>query len=888
LSAEANRLDEAYRRAVDWKKWGPYLSERSWATVREDYSADGNVWDYFPHDHARSRVFRWGEDGLGGICDREQYLCFAPTLWNGGDSILKERLFGLTGHEGNHGEDVKEYYFYLDNTPTHSYMRMLYKYPQAAYPFEQLIVENRRAGRDGLEFELLDTGLFAENRYFDVTIEYAKADAEDILIRLSIANRGPDTTECYVLPTLWFRNTWSWGYPDGIMGHLTRLPIMRRAEGPDGQAIVRADHNHIGEYTLYADQPDDLLFTNNETNNERLYGAPNSSPYVKDAFHRYLIDGDERAVNPAGEGTKVAFYYKFDVPAGEVVTVRLRLALHPPSAPFAGFDELVEQRRAEADEFYAALHPAGLEEEARRVQRQALAGMLWSKQFYYYDIEQWLAGDPALPSPPDSRRVGRNSEWLHLNTFDVLSMPDKWEYPWFAAWDMGFHTIPLSLVDTAYAKRQLILLTRVWYLHPNGQLPAYEWQFSGVNPPVHAWAAWRVYEMEKKLRGTADRVFLERIFHKLLLNFTWWVNRKDEEGRNVFQGGFLGLDNISVFDRSATLPNGGRIDQSDATAWMGFYSLHMLRIALELAKENPVYQDLGTKFFEHFLSIAYAMTNRGGKGFSLWHEEDGFFYDVLHLPPDRINHLQVRSLVGLIPLLAVETLEPELLDLMPDFHRRLDWFARHRPRLTGNMAGMDVPGEGERLILAIPTRERMLKVLAYLLDEEEFLSDYGVRSLSKYHESHPFSLEIDGAHFSVNYQPAESHDGLFGGNSNWRGPIWMSINYLLIEALRKYHGYYGDSCKVEYPTRSGNWINLEQTADALSRRLIRIFLPDENGTRPLYGGQEIFQRDPHWREHILFHEYFHADNGAGLGASHQTGWTGLIAVLLNDMPGFKD
>ncbi len=879
LTAENIRLDEARRRAVDWKKWGSYLSARSWATVREDYSADGNAWDYFPHDHARSRVYRWGEDGLGGICDREQYLCFAPALWNGRDAILKERFFGLTGHEGNHGEDVKEVYFFQDNTPTHSYMRMLYKYPQRAYPYEQLRQENRGRSHLEFEYELVDTGIFAEDRYFDVTIEYAKAEPEDILIRLIVANRGPEAANCYLLPTLWFRNTWGWGYPDGLMRHLTEQPAMRRAEGPDGQPIVVADHNHIGQYTLFADEPDELLFTNNETNNERLFGAPNISPYVKDAFHRYLVDGEQAAVNPEAAGTKAAFLYRLDVPPGETKTVRLRLSLHPLAQPFAGFEAIFERRRAEADEFYASLHPEGIDEEEQSIQRQALAGLLWSKQFYYYDIEQWLTGDPAFPPPPQSRRQGRNHDWEHLNTFEVLSMPDTWEYPWFAAWDLAFHTIPLALVDPVYAKRQLKLLTQVWYLHSNGQLPAYEWDFSGVNPPVHAWAAWRVYQLEAR-SGAADRAFLEAVFHKLLLNFTWWVNRKDAEGYNVFQGGFLGLDNISIIDRSRALPDGVRIDQSDATAWMGFYSLTMLRIALELAKENPVYQDLGTKFFEHFLSIAHAMTNRGGKGFSLWHEEDGFFYDVLHQPGDDITPLRVRSLVGLIPLLAIETLEPELLDLMPDFHRRLEWFARHRPRLAGNMASVDVHGEGERLLLAIPTRERMLKVLAYMLDEDEFLSPYGIRSLSRYHEAHPFTLELDDVHFRVNYQPAESEDALFGGNSNWRGPVWLPINYLLIEALRKYHSYYGDDLKVEFPTRSGNWITLKEVADTLSLRLVGIFRPGEDGARPTYGGQALFNSDPHWRDNILFYEYFNGDNGAGLGASHQTGWTSLIAALI--------
>ena len=881
LTAEQNRLDESRRREVDWKKWGPYVSDRSWATVREDYSANGDAWNYFPHDHARSRVYRWGEDGLGGICDREQYLCFAISLWNGRDPILKERLFGLTGPQGNHGEDVKEYYFYQDNTPTHSYMRLLYKYPQSAYPYEELVARNGRADRHSSEFELLDSGVFDENRYFDVTIEYAKAEAEDILVRLVIANRGPEAAECFALPTLWFRNTWSWGYPGGLMGHLTRQPLMRWSEGPDGQAIVRADHNRIGEYTLFADAPDELIFTNNETNNQRLFNTPNTTPYTKDAFHRYLIAGQEDAVNPAAEGTKAAFVYRRMIEAGDTAIIRLRLSLHPPGEPFAEFDAIIDGRQQEADAFYGSILPERLPVEEKAIERQALAGMLWSKQFYYSDIEQWLSGDPAYPQPPVERLHGRNSDWRHLNTFDVLSMPDKWEYPWFAAWDMGFHALALAPVDAAYAKRQLLLLTRIWYLHPNGQLPAYEWRFGDVNPPVHAWAAWRVYQFDAAQTGQPDRAFLERVFHKLLLNFTWWVNRKDAEGRNVFQGGFLGLDNISVFDRSEVLPAGGRIDQSDGSAWMGFYSLSMLRIALELAKENPVYQDLGSKFFEHFLSIAHAMTNQGGKGFSLWHEEDGFFYDVLHLPPDDIIHLRVRSIVGLIPLLAVQTLEPELLTLMPDFHRRLDWFARHRPQLSGNMAEMDAAGMGERILLAIPTPERLRRVLGYLFDEREFLSPYGIRSLSKFHRAHPYTLEVEGRQFSINYQPGETHDALYGGNSNWRGPLWLPINYLLIEALRNYYRYFGDSFKVEFPSGSGVEITLREAAEALTQRLIRLFVPNDRGERPIYGGQTMLQRDPHWRENVLFYEYFHGDNGAGLGASHQTGWTGLIANLLH-------
>ncbi len=879
-SAEARRLAEYRDQRSNWKHWGPYLSERAWGTVREDYSENGDVWGFFPHDHARSRVYRWNEDGLAGICDRDQFLCFALALWNGQDPILKERLFGLTGPEGNHGEDVKEAYFYLDSTPTHSYMKMLYKYPQAAFPYAELVAENGRRGVQDDEYELLDTGVFGGNRYFDIFVEYAKAGEDDILARIEVVNRGPETATCSVLPTLWFRNTWSWGYANGPMGNAPGKPrLSKGADGADSRTVA-ADHATLGQYTLHAEGAPELLFTENETNVERLFDAPNPSPFVKDAFHRYLIQGETSAVNPRQEGTKAAAHYTLTLEPGASATLRLRLGRGTQSMPFDDFDAIFAARQTEADAFFAELQPPGLTDDARRVQRQALAGMLWSKQLYYYDVQQWLKGDPAGPPPPAARREGRNSDWGHLNNFDVISMPDKWEYPWYATWDLAFHCIPLAAVDADFAKRQLELITREWYMHPNGALPAYEWSFGDVNPPVHAWAVLRVYQIDRDEQGKADRPFLEGLFHKLLLNFTWWVNRKDEDGRNVFQGGFLGLDNISVFDRSAQLPTGGHIDQSDGTAWMGFYSLTMLQIALELALDNPVYQDMATKFFEHFLRIAHAMSDAGGQGHALWDEEDRFFYDALHLPDDRIVPLRVRSLVGLIPMIAVITLEPDCLAQMPDFVRRMNWFVRNRPELVGHMASIETPGRGERILAAILTPERLRAVLGYLLDEAEFLSPYGIRSLSKFHEAHPYSIRVGEHTFTIDYQPAESQSGLFGGNSNWRGPIWLPINYLIIHSLQRYDEYYGEGFQVEMPTGSGRMMTLAQVAEALARRLQRLFLRDEAGRRPIFGHQEMVQTDPHWRDHLLFHEYFHGDTGAGLGASHQTGWTGLVADLI--------
>ncbi len=876
-TAEARRLEEARARTKHWRRWGPYVSDRAWGSVREDYSAGGDAWDYFPHDHARSRAYRWNEDGLAGICDRHQRICFAVALWNRRDPILKERLFGLTGSEGNHGEDVKEYYFYVDSTPTHSYMKFLYKYPQAAFPYADLVEENRRRDKQRGEYELVDTGVFAEHRYFDVEIDYAKGDPEDILIRLHITNRGPEPAAIDVLPTIWFRNTWSW-FPDAIRPSLGR-------SGDDGSVIALAEPKY-GHRWLYCDGDPQLLFTENDTNTERIYGYPNASPYVKDAFHRFLIGGERDAVNPAHAGTKGAARYPLELQPGATATVRLRLNDREPGVmePFGrAFDDLVSMRQREADEFYDAVLPAQLSSDARNVARQAFAGLLWSKQFYHYVVKEWLEGDPAQPQPPGERRSGRNREWTHLYNADVISMPDKWEYPWYAAWDLAFHCVALAVIDAEFAKEQLALLLREWYMHPNGQLPAYEWSFGDVNPPVHAWAAWRVYKIEKKRRGVGDVKFLERVFHKLLLNFTWWVNRKDADGMNVFQGGFLGLDNIGVFDRSAPLPTGGILEQSDGTSWMAMYSLNMLAIAMELANHNAAYEDVASKFWEHFLNIAHAMSGgrlHGGEGHHLWDDEDGFFYDVLHMPDDSRRPLKVRSLVGLIPLLAVQTLEPETLQRHDGFRRRLDWFIQHRSDLTGNVACMRTPGQGERRLLSIVDGARLRRILAVMLDEREFLSPYGIRAISRVHRDQPFVLRVNGTEYRVDYEPAESSTGLFGGNSNWRGPIWFPINFLIVESLQKLHHYFGDDYKVECPAGSGRMMTLLEVAEEISRRLGRIFLRDENDCRPVFGGVMTFNEDSYWRDLIPFHEYFHGDTGAGVGASHQTGWSALVAKLL--------
>jgi hypothetical protein len=882
MTAEAVRLDEDRRREQHWKRWGPYLSERAWGTVREDYSPSGTAWESLPHDHARSRAYRWNEDGLLGISDRHQRICFALALWNERDPILKERLFGLTGNEGNHGEDVKEYYFYLDSTPTHSYMKALYKYPQAAFPYAQLVEENRRRGRDDFEFELLDTGVFAGDRYFDVFVEYAKAAPDDLLIVVEVVNRGPDPAPLHVLPTVWFRNTWSWGAGSA-------RPHLGLAAPAHGAALVALDEPSYGRRWLYAEGEPDVLFTENETNGRRLFGL-DTPGFFKDGIGDAVVGGRADAVNPERRGTKAAAHYRRTVAPGETVRLRLRLTDRAPQAfgpegPFgAAFDRTLAQRLAEADAFYADIIPASLSEDGRRVMRQALAGMLWSKQYYHYVVRDWLRGDPGQPAPPPERVHGRNAEWTHLYNADVISMPDKWEYPWYAAWDLAFHCLPLALVDAEFAKQQLVLMLREWYMHPNGQLPAYEWAFGDVNPPVHAWAAWRVYKIDKKRRGAGDRVFLERVFQKLLLNFTWWVNRKDAEGRNLFQGGFLGLDNIGVFDRSAALPTGGHLEQSDGTSWMAMYCLNMLAIALELSDGDPAYEDMASKFWEHFLYIAHAMSHRGGAALGedvdLWDREDGFFYDVLHLPGGERRPLKVRSMVGLIPLFAVETLEPERLARLPGFTRRLEWFIRHRPDLTANVACMRTAGAGERRLLSIVDPDQLRRVLHVMLDEAEFLSPFGIRAVSRRHAAEPYVLSVDGTEYRVAYEPAESTTGLFGGNSNWRGPIWFPVNYLLIESLQKFHHYYGDGFTVEFPTGSGRLLTLWEVAAELSRRLTRIFLRGADGRRPVFGGLDTFQRDPHWRDCLLFHEYFHGDNGAGIGASHQTGWTGLVAKLL--------
>jgi hypothetical protein len=868
---ERHRLEETAERSARWDHWGPYLAERQWSTVREDYSPDGSVWTSFPHDHARSRAYRWGEDGLLGICDDGGRLCFALALWNGADPILKERLFGLTGPEGNHGEDVKELYHYLDATPSHAYLRALYRYPQRAFPYDQLVTENARRTRDDPEFELVDTGIFGDDRFFDVAVEYAKASADDILIRIRVTNRGPDAASLVLLPTLWFRNTWTWGR------HRTR-PTLNAAGTVDGGIAIRAIHPQLGEYHLVADGAPALLFTDNETNAQRLWGVANASPFVKDGIGSAVVDGVASAVNPAGTGTKAAVRYDLTIAPGATETVLLRLAKGEPKAPARDATAIFTTRLREADTFYATLANGTLSEDEALVQRRAFAGLIWCKQWYHYDVAEWLDGDPATGPPSDARLHGRNSEWRELNNDDVLSMPDSWEYPWYASWDLAFHCLPLAVLDPAFAKRQLLTLTREWYMHPNGQLPAYEWAFSDVNPPVHAWAAWRVYKIDKRVSGVADRPFLERVFHKLLLNFTWWVNRKDNEGHNIFQGGFLGLDNIGVFDRSAPLPVPGHLGQADGTAWMGMYSVNMLVIALELAEQNSAYEDIATKFFEHFLYIAGALNGIGVETAPLWDEEDDFFYDTLHLDAGPYIPLKVRSVVGLIPLLAVETLEPDLLERMPGFRRRLRWFLANRPELSSLVASWEDPGMGERRLLALVHGQRMKALLRRMLDEGEFLSDHGIRSLSRFHLDHPFVLDLGGVRNTVDYEPGESRSGRFGGNSNWRGPVWFPINYLLIEALQKLDHYYGQEFLVEHPTGSGRSMTLDAVADDLGARLCSIFLRDGDGRRPVFGaeGSDGIAGD----DDPLFFEYFHGETGVGLGASHQTGWTGLVAKLL--------
>ena len=875
-TAEHARLEEARLEGKKWRRWGTYLSERQWGTVREDYSQNGDAWAYFPHEHARSRAYRWGDDGLLGLCDNRGLVNVAVAMWNGNDHILKERLFGLSGPEGNHGEDVKELYWYLDATPTHSYCKALYKYPHAAFPYEELVRRSRAAGRLAPEPEILDVGVFDEDRYFDVQIEYAKDDTDDVLVRVTVTNRGPEVHGITLLPTVWFRNTWSWESPTPPKPELVAMP---RAQG-DSLAAVSATQAHLGRFWLYFDGPDDVLFTENETNAARLFGSKNASPYVKDAFHRAIVDGEKGATNPALRGTKCAATHRLELAPGESRTIRLRHSKCALARPFADFDDVFATRVREADEFYAAVMPEALGEDERRVYRQAMAGLMWSKQYYSLDVDRWLRGDPSQPAPPPDRKRGRNAEWGHLFNSEVLSMPDKWEYPWYAAWDLAFHCIPIAIVDPELAKAQLQLLLREWYMHPNGQLPAYEWAFGDVNPPVHAWAAWRVYQIERSMTGRADRAFLESVFHKLMLNFTWWVNRKDAAGKNVFQGGFLGLDNIGVFDRSNALPAGGILEQADATSWMAMYCLNLLTIALELARENPSYQDVANKFFEHFLYIAHAMNDVAGEGIRLWDDDDGFFYDVMRLPNGTSVPMKVRSMVGLIPLFAVETLPPGLSERFPDFVKRMRWFTANRPELAEYVSSFDVKGAGQRRLLSILERDRLVRVLRRVLDEREFLSPYGVRALSRVHKDEPFSVEFGGTVHRVDYEPAESQSGMFGGNSNWRGPVWFPVNYLLIEALQRYHHYYGDSLKVECPTGSGKWMTLWEVAAELSRRMTSLFVRGADGRRPAHGPSERLQRDPAFCDHVTFYEYFHADTGAGLGASHQTGWSALVAKML--------
>lgn len=873
MNEEKKRLNENKKKVKNWKKWGPYLTERQWGTVREDYSKNGDAWNYTSHDFARSRIFRWGEEGIGGICDENQLLCFALAFWNGKDPMIKERFFGLTNYEGNHGEDVKEYYYYLDNTPTHSYMKMLYKYPQQEFPYNNLIKENKERDRNAPEFELIDTGIFSDDKYFDIFIEYAKLDAEDILIKISAFNRSRQKAEINIIPTVWFRNTWAWGYDDykpTLTLHLNRINV---------------EHQKLGKYKLFFEGDPGTLFCNNETNVERLYGIKKEDSFYKDGINNFIITGNREVINSNSEGTKAGLNYKFIIPAKKSKIVKLRLTKKSIQKPFINFDENFNKRIKEAGKFFKELQLNIKSKDQKNIQRQAIAGMLWNKQFYYYDIPQWLNGDPAQPPPPAERKNGRNSGWFHLNNFDIISMPDTWEYPWYAAWDLAFHCIPISMVDAEFAKNQLLLLTKEWYMHPNGEFPAYEWNFSDSNPPVFAWAAWRVYKIDKKQNNnTGDYEFLESMFHKLLLNFTWWVNRKDMENNNIFQGGFLGLDNIGVFDRSKKLPNGRFIEQADATSWMAMYCLNLMRIALELSSKNPVYQDLATKFFEHFLYIANAMVNMGSRGIDLWDDKEEFFFDVLKTSADKNIFLRIRSIVGLIPLFAVEVLDIDVIKKAPEFERRLKWFLDYRPDLAKLVSRWTEPGKGERRLLSLLRGHRMKCILRRMLDETEFLSDYGVRSLSRYHKDNPYKFYSDGSVLTVDYEPAESATGLFGGNSNWRGPIWFPINFLIIESLQKFYHYYGNDFKIEYPTNSGKYFTIKEISEELSKRLFKIFLKDKNGNRPVYGKNKKLQKDPYFKDYLLFYEYFHGDNGSGLGASHQTGWTGLIAKLLQPKP----
>ncbi|MFV5694222.1 MGH1-like glycoside hydrolase domain-containing protein [Flavobacterium sp. LB3P122] len=858
-----------------WKKWGPYLTERQWGTVREDYSQNGDAWNNITHDMARSKAYRWGEEGIGGISDNKQHICFAFAFWNHNDHILKERFFGLTGNESNHGEDVKELYFYQDSTPTHSYQKMLYKYPQAAFPYEKLINESKKRTRLEPEYELLDTGIFDKDAYFDISIEYAKADEQDILIKVTVENRSNIPAPLTVLPTLWFRNTWCWGYEK-----YSHKPILTGI----GKSIIEVNHRLVGHFKLYAEKAKEILFCDNETNFERLYNSANPTNYTKDGINDYIVNNDKEAVNPNHIGTKASVKYDDVIPANGKKVYRMRFTNQTPSDAFVDFDSIFEKRLVEADEFYASLQKGIEEEKLRSVQRQAYAGMLWTKQWYYYNVLEWIKGDPSMPKPDLNRKDGRNSSWKHMYTSNILSMPDKWEYPWFAAWDLAFHTLPLARLDPEFAKRQLSVILREYYMHPNGQIPAYEWSFSDVNPPVHAWATWKVYEIDKEMNGgKGDIVFLERIFHKLLLNFTWWVNLKDEGGNNIFGGGFLGMDNIGVFDRSAALPTGGHLEQADGTGWMAMYSLNMLRIACEISLENPVYQDMASKFFEHFLHIAGAMQAIGGDQLNLWDEDDQFYYDMLHKENGEAELLKVRSMVGLIPLFAVEVLNAELLEKLPDFKRRVEWVLNNRPDLASLISSWYQPGKGETRLLSILRGHRMKMIMKRMFDETEFLSDFGIRSLSKYHKEHPYKFTYEGGTVQVDYTPAEATGDMFGGNSNWRGPIWFPMNYLILDSLEKFSSYYGNDYEVEFPTNSGQMMSIKQAAEGVSKRLLSLFIPDSNKKIPMYGEYEKFQNDPVFNKNHLFFEYFDGDTGKGLGANHQTGWTGLISEIIRQL-----
>lgn len=876
LTEEEKRLEQARLKKAPWRRWGPYLSERQWGTVREDYSNHATPWEYFPHDHARSRAYRWGEDGIAGISDEKQLLCFALSFWNGQDSILKERLFGLTGSEGNHGEDVKEYYFYLDNLPSHAYMKYLYKYPQNAFPYANLVEENRRRNRFDMEYELLDTGIFNENRYFDVFIEYAKETPEDILVQISVINRGPSSSILHLLPTLWFRNTWSWSSSKNKKPQVAMVKKTHRAQ------IVKASEENLGERWLYCDLSASLLFTENETNKKKLFGVSNDSAYVKDGIHEYLIRGEKNAVNPENQGTKLAVHHTISLDPGKTTIIKLRLSDKKDLEEPLGkkFDDTFAKRKKEAEAFYQRISPFPMSEDMRSVQRQAFAGLLWNKQCYHYNVEKWLRGDPNGLPLSKAHTQGRNSTWWNLDAYDIFSMPDKWEYPWFASWDLAFHTVSLATIDPDFAKHQLLLLTKEWYMHPSGQIPAYEWSFSDVNPPVHAWAAMRIYQIEQKTYGRKDRKFLEKIFQKLALNFTWWVNKKDAGGRNIFEGGFLGLDNIGAFDRTLGPPSGGILAQPDGTGWMGMYCLNLLEIAIELAFEDPIYEDMATKFFEHFIYIADAINNIENRTQGLWDEEKGFYYSLLIQPDGTTHKLLQNTFVGIIPLFAVAINHAKVHARLPKFKERFTWFIEHKKDLVEKIGDLKPSSIDEHILLSLVNPNQLKKILQKVCDETQFLSPHGIRSVSKTHAQNPFILELKGQQFRLDYEPAESTTNLFGGNSNWRGPIWFPLNYLLIESLQKYHYYLGDDFTIEYPSGSKHFAHLWDVAEDLSLRLIKIFLKDKKGERPLYGGIEKFQTDPHWRDYILFHEYFHGDNGAGLGASNQTGWTGLVAKLL--------